>query len=302
MIVSVLLAALVTLGQCLFLMLMAPLLTDIEHGIEGLIGGRTGVFPGWRWRQIASGWKRQGAIPAASWLCVCPVLLAATGIPLASTGTMFGFLSEPLACGILLIVSCVPVWIQARQAAPTRMIARRLHTALSELSHDLLFILPLLALTGTLITVGLPGAGTLIGLLQQRLVQPAPALLGGLVFLALALLLVLNRHFLSSSLHDDLIAATEGRHRALLRYRHDLSASCWYLLIADLVWPDLIAVGPTGLGHLALLWCVVAPAKLALVVVLGVGWRIARPLPSARLAFVLTGAAILLVLAGRLTP
>ena len=72
------------------------------------------------------------------------------------------------------------------------------------------------------------------------------------------------------------------------------------LPFADLVWPDSIATATSSFGHLALLWCVAAPAKLAVLVVLATGWRVLRPLPSARLALVLSGAAILLVLAGRI--
>ncbi|GBR05998.1 hypothetical protein HW511_00995 [Asaia siamensis] len=294
------LALATTLGQIACLSVIAPFLTDLEHSLQGLGAGRSSIAPGWRWRQIRRGWAQRRAVPALSWLGLCAVFLAMTGIPYASARSLFGFLSEPLACGVLLILSCLPAWMQALQKPPTRLIALRLRSSVGQLGRDLLFLVPLLALTGTLITIGLPGAGTLIGLLQQRLLQPAPTLIGGLVFVAAALLLVLNRRFLSDSWHEELIASAEGRHRALLRYSHDLSACCWYLLIADLVWPDSIAAGTRPLGTLVVLWCVAAPAKLALVVALAAGWRACRPLPASRLALVLSGAAILLVLAGRL--
>lgn len=289
-----------TFGQMLCLAVIAPFLTDLERGLQGLGAGCSGIAPGWRWRQIRRGWAQRRPVPALCWLGLCAVFLAMTGIPYANARSLFGFLSEPLACGVLLILSCMPAWVQALQKLPTRLIALRLRASLGSLGRDLLFLVPLLALTGTLITIGLPGAGTLVGLLQQRLLQPAPTLIGGLVFIAAALLLVLNRRFLSDSWHEELIASAEGRHRALLRYSHDLSACCWYLLIADLVWPDSIAAGTRPLGTLIVLWCIAAPAKLALMVTLAAGWRACRPMPAARLALVLSGAAILLVLAGRL--
>ncbi|RUT26332.1 hypothetical protein C0V97_06275 [Asaia sp. W19] len=301
MIAAFLLALLITVAQMVTIALLAPFLTDLECLTGNLLAGRSGVLPGWRWRQIRAGWRKRGAIPALSRLSLCSVLLAMTGIPLASTRLLFGFLSEPLACGVLLILASGCLWAQTVNAAPTPMIALRLRAALGRLGHDLMFLVPLLALTGTLITVGLPGAGTLLGLLQQRLLQPAPALMGGLVFMAAAILLILNRRFLSQSWNEDLIAGAQGRHRSLMRYRHDLSVCCWYLLVADLVWPDSLATSNATIGHLALLWCVAAPLKLTLLVCLAAAWRAIRPLPSGRLALVLSGAAILLVLAGRLS-
>lgn len=290
----------ITLAQLATLAVIAPFLTDLECAMEALFTGRHGPRPGWRWRQIRTGWHHPGVVPASGWMALCATGLACLGVPYASTFSAFGFLSEPLACGILLILSCVPVWAQAQSQAPTRMIKLRNCATLAALGQDLIFLVPLLALTGTLITIGLPGSATLDGLLQQRLLQPAPALLGGLVFVATAVLLILNRGFLSHAVHEGLSAGAEGRHRSLLRYRHDLSCLCWYLLVADLVWPDSIATVTSSFGHLAMLWCVAAPAKLAVLVILATGWRVLRPLPSARLALVLSGAAILLVLAGRI--
>jgi len=300
MIVSLAITLAITLGQMLCLAIIAPFLTDLEQGLQGLGAGRNGTAPGWRWRHLYRGWQRYSRIPALSWFGLCAVWLAMAGLPLASAHSLFSFLSEPLACGVLLILSCIPAWIMALQSAPTRLIALRVRASMSWLGRDLLFLVPLLALTGTLISIGLPGAGTLTGLLQQRVLQPVPALLGGLVFVAAALLLVLSRRFLCDNWHEELIASTTGRHRALLRYSHDLSACCWYLLIADLVWPDSVDTGTHPPGGLIMLWCIAAPAKLAFMAALATGWRACRPLPAARLALVLSGAAILLVLAGRL--
>jgi len=298
---SLLLQLCLMLGQLLTLALLAPFLTDLETMISGLMAGRHGPLPGWRWRQLRMGWGQSRAIPALTWFGLCAVLLASMGIPLATTQIPFHFLSEPLVCGVLLILSCATVWTQALTLAPTRMTELRLKRSLGAAGQDLLFLVPLLALTGTLITVGLPGSATITGLLQQRMLQPSPALLGGLVFIATALLLVLNPRFLSQAWHEELIAGTEGRHRSLLRYRHDLTALCWYLLIADLIWPDAIATNNATTGHMALLWFVAAPARLGVLVILVSSWRALRPLPSSRLALVLSGGAILLVLAGRLT-
>lgn len=286
--------------QIATLAMLAPFLTDLEGVLEGLCAGRHGPWPGWRWRQIRIGWRERDTIPALSWLALCATGLVCLGLPFASTLSPFGFLSEPLASGVLLILSCVPVWVQARERAPTRLGALRSRALLGATGQDLMFLVPLLALTGTLITIGLPGAATLDGLLQQRLLQPAPALLGGLVFIATALLLILNRSFLSRSCHESLIAGAMAKHRSLLRYRHDLSTLCWYLLIADLIWPDSVAAANASASRMALLWCIAGPLKLAILVVLATAWRVLRPLPSARFALVLSGAAILLVLAGRI--
>ncbi|WP_122050620.1 hypothetical protein [Asaia bogorensis] len=300
MIVPVALQLCVLLGQILSLALLAPFLTDLQCIVERIMAGRHGPWPGWRWRQLRGGWRQNTPISSLSWMGLCATLLAGLSLPFASTQIPFHFLSEPLACGLLLIISSATVWAQALTHAPTRMIQLRLTSSVGALGHDLLFLVSLLTLTGTLITVGLPGSATITGLLQQRLLQPAPALMGGLVFIAGALLLILNRRLLSQSWHEMLISGAEGRHRSLLRYQHDLSAMCWYLLVADLIWPDSIATATTPPGQLALLWCLAAPVKLGLLVILATAWRMIRPLPSARLALVLSGAAILLVVAGRL--
>ncbi|GBQ87943.1 hypothetical protein [Asaia krungthepensis] len=286
--------------QLATLAFLAPFLTDLEAMVDAFCSGRAGPLPGWRWRQIRMGWHQRANIPPLSWMSLCATILPAFGIPLASTLSLFRFLSEPLACGVCLIFSCALVWAQALNDAPTRLLQLHLTDSLSHVGRDLLFLVPLLALTGTLITVGLPGAGALSDLLQQRLLQPAPALLGGLVFIAVALLLILNRRFLCQSWQERLIAGATGRHRSLLRFRHDFSAICWYLLVADLIWPDSVATASASIRHLLVLWCLAAPLKLACLVAVVTGWRGIRPLPSARLALVLSGAAILLVLAGRL--
>jgi len=300
MITAVALQLCILLAQIVTVALLAPFLTDLECIVENTMAGRPGPWPGRRWRQLRAGWRQNTAISSLSWMGLCATTLAGLSIPFASTQIPLHFLSEPLACGVLLIVASISVCIQALAHSPTRLLRLRLTSSLGALGHDLLFLIPLLALTGTLITVGLPGSATLVALLQQRLLQPSPALLGGLVFIAGAILLILNRRLLSDSWHERLISATEGRHRSLLRYQHDLSALCWYLLMADLIWPDSIATAAATPGHLLLLWCLAAPAKLGFLVVFATAWRVIRPLPSAMLALVLTGAAILLVVAGRL--
>lgn len=292
-----------TCGICQIatLALLAPFLTDLTWATEALLNGRAVPAPGGRWRQLWGGWRQFHRIPPIDWLAFCIVLLVLLVLPLATTTQGFGFLSEPFLCGILLIAASAPLWPCALSNAPTYDIQERLRFGFERVGRDLLLIVPLLALSGALIAVGLPGAGTLSGLLQQRQIQPAPALMGGLVFLACALLLLLAQRMLNTSWHDTVIASSVGRHRASLRYRQDLSTCAWALLLSDLIWPDSVAVAPAPWGFILGLWCLAAPIKLGLVMVACAIWRSLKPVPPERLAFVLAGGAILLVLAGRLS-
>ncbi|GBQ09476.1 hypothetical protein [Swaminathania salitolerans] len=300
MIAPLVLSLLTSIGQLILLALLAPFLTDLDRGASAVLGGEKAPPPGWRWRQIRAGWRQGGPLPPVAWLGFCLTLPVLSGLPLARANTLFGFLSEPALCGVMLIAAAAPCWIHALTGMPTRALTRTLHDGLARRGRTLLLLVPLLTLSGTLIAVGLPGAGTLTGLLQQRQLQPAPALMGGLVFIAAALILSLDGLFLDDRWHEVLIARTTGRHRSVLRIHHDLLRCGWTLMIADLLWPGSIAVGDTSTRHDLLLWSLVAPVKLAVVTGFVALARLLRPLPPTRLALVLAGGAILLTLAGRI--
>lgn len=296
---SFLLATLAELAQLVLLLLLAPFLTDLSAMLFARLAGRAMPPLGARWRQLRRNWRTLRPVPPLAWLSLLATGMVLAALPLGTARTNFSILSDPLALGMLLIAARLPVWFLV---VVNRQDARRDHQARHLVAQDMravALLLPLLALSDALMAIGLPGAGNIAGLVRDMPIQPAPALTGALVFVAAALLAILQNSLLPPERFETLIPEAEGRARAVLRYGHDLTACGWILLLADLAWPESIAGESAGTRALLTSWLLTAPLRLLGVATLAATWRALAPPHPLRAALTLAGAATLLVLAGR---
>ncbi|CAI9121359.1 hypothetical protein [Brytella acorum] len=286
--------------QLALLALLAPFLVDVMSMAAAVLSGARMSVPGERWRQIATGWRGpcepQGAGPAWAACALSGGALAIT--PLISVDMAGASLADPLAIGLLLLGARAVCWQRAFGAGCVWRRDREAQRQVAIQWRMCGWIVPVLGLVSALMAIGLPGAAGLAGLARDLHVQAAPALVGALVFAALALGVLLGPQFLDAASFEVLLPEAEGRLRAMFRYSQDLASCGWLLLIGDLMLPGLPDGATLSIPGMLMAW-VAAPVRLVLVAgVLGVGMVFLRG-DVRRPAVALAGAAIILVLSGR---
>jgi hypothetical protein len=288
------------LAQLGILLALAPLLTDGSDWIEARLAGRRSAPLGSRWRMLRDGFAGPGPVAPEAWFALVLAVAALAMLPLATVGGLAAPLADPLAVGFLLLGARAPVWLMASRPGEGLRRDRAAGRVAAEDWRSVMAIVPLLVLAGALVSIGLPGASGLAGLAREVRLQPAPGLGGALAFAALALLAVLSGGLLSDARFERLIPEESGRTRAVLRLGQDMAACGWLLLLADLAAPGLIA-GEWGASVSRSLVCwIAAPLKLVAASGLAAVARTVLGLDGWGQAALLAGAAILLVLAGRL--
>lgn len=287
--------------QFALLAALAPFLVDVMSMAGAALSGARLPALGSRWRQIMTGWRRpsdrQGSGSAWAACALSGGALAVT--PLISVDVVGASLADPLAIGLLLLGARAICWQGAFGAGCVWRRDREAQRQVAVQWRTCGWIVPVLALISALIAIGLPGAAGLAGLARDLHVQEAPALVGALVFAALALGVLLGPQFLDAASFEVLLPEAEGRLRAIFRYSQDLASCGWLLLICDLVVPGL-PDGPAAMSFpgMVMAW-VVAPVRLVLVAgALGVGMVFLKG-DVRRPAVALAGAAVILVLSGR---
>ncbi|AQS88857.1 hypothetical protein NCH01_02660 [Neoasaia chiangmaiensis] len=295
---GVLAALAAEVAQIVLLLLAAPLWVDVMQAVGAWMGGERAAPFGTRWREIIAGWRRGDAVGFFAWATLVPAMAATAILPLGTVHTLLACLADPLAIGLMLLATRLPLWVRV----PSDVVLRRnilARLAVSREWQTTLMLVPLLALTSALLAIGLPGVDGLAGLVRDMRAQPVSALTGALVFAALGILLVVQGRLLSAEEFDTLAPSAEGRERAVLRYGHDVASGCWLLLMADLAMPGLMGNG-ARLSMTMTGWAV-APLRLAAVAALVAVVRGLAPRAPSRHAAIFAGAAVLLVLAGRLS-